>query len=73
MTYKEETYILDSIEQIRRETHENHSMLSDLCSAVNTWLAHHNQENEDDFTRNVIANLVSGVLDGNALMKKQHF
>ena len=73
MTYKEKTYILDSIEQIRRETHENHSMLSDLCSVVNTWLAHHNQENEDDFTRNVIANLVSGVFDGNALMKKQHF
>lgn len=70
MTYEEETYILDSIEQIRRETHENHSMLSDLCSVVSTWLAHHNQENEDDFNRNVLANLVSSFLDVGALKNK---
>ena len=63
MTYDEELYILDSIEQIRVETHENNLMLSQLCSVVNTWLSNHHQENEDDFGRNVLANLISNVLD----------
>ena len=63
MTYDEELYILDSIEQIRVETHENNLMLSQLCSVVNTWLSNQHQENEDDFGRNVLANLISNVLD----------
>ena len=63
MTYTEESYILDSITQIKAETHENNIMLSQLCSVVNTWLSHHNQENENDFGRNVLANLISNVLD----------
>ena len=63
MTYDEESYILDSIAQIKVETHENNLMLSQLCSVVNTWLSHHHQENEDDFMRNVLANLISGMID----------
>ena len=61
MTYKEESYLLDSIEQIRVETHENNIMLSQLCSAVNTWLSRHHRENEDDFMRNIMANMVSNL------------
>ena len=63
MTYDEESYLLDSIEQIKLETHENNIMLSQLCSVVNTWLSNHHQENEDDFGRNVLANLVSQFID----------
>jgi len=63
MTYKEESYILDSISQIKAETHENNLMLSQLCSVVNTWLANHHNENEDDFGRNVLANLISQFID----------
>ena len=63
MTYKEESYILDSISQIKAETHENNLMLSQLCSVVNTYLANHHKENEDDFNRNVLANLISNVID----------
>jgi hypothetical protein len=59
MTYDEESYILDSIAQIKAETHENNIMLSQLCSVVNVYLANHHQENEDDFGRNVLANIVS--------------
>ena len=59
MTYDEESYILDSIAQIKAETHENNIMLSQLCSVVNVYLANHHQENEDDFGRNVLANLLS--------------
>ena len=63
MTYNEESYILDSITQIREEIHQNNLMLKDLCSVVNVYLANHHQENEDDFGRNVLANLISSTID----------
>jgi hypothetical protein len=63
MTYNEESYILDNITQIREEVHQNNLMLKDLCSVVNVYLANHHQENEDDFGRNVLANLISSTID----------
>ena len=69
MTYKEESYILDCITQIKAETHENNRMLSQLCAVVNAYLANHNKENEDDFGRNVLANLISGLVDLNRVRK----
>jgi len=70
MTYDEESYILDSITQIKEETRQNNLMLQDLCTVVNTWLSHHHQENEDDFGRNVLANLVSNMLDMKRIRKQ---
>ena len=64
MTYKEESYLLDTISGIASEVHENNLMLRDICKVVNTWLSHHHQENEDDFGRNILANLVSNMVDG---------
>lgn len=75
MTYKEESYVLDTlkelqerirdmpIEQFVRETHENNIMLKQIIKVINTWFSHHNQENENDFGRNVLANLISSGLD----------
>ena len=75
MTYKEETYVLDtlkelkekirdmSIEQLVRETHENNIMLRQIIKVINTWFAHHNQENDNDFDRNVMANIVSNIFN----------
>lgn len=63
MTRKEENYALDLLERIRDETHENNIMLKQICKVINIYLANHHQENEDDFGRNVIANLVSNILD----------
>ena len=63
MTYKEESYILDSITQIKVEIHQNNLMLRDLCNAVNVYLANYNKENEEDFGRNILANLISGMAD----------
>lgn len=59
MTYDEESYILDSIAQIKAEVHYNNQMLSQLCHVVNMYLANHNKENEEDFGRNVLANVIS--------------
>ena len=70
MTYKEEQFILDSIKQIKEEVHLNNLMLCDICEVINTWLSHHHQENEDDFGRNVLANLVSNVLDIKRIRKQ---
>lgn len=69
MNYDEEDYILDSIEQIRKETHENNIMLRQIVKLINTYLARHHQENEDDFNRNVLANLISSTININKLIK----
>lgn len=70
MTYKEETYVLDSLDQIKAEVHDSNVMLSQLCSIVNTYLANHHQENENDFGRNVLANLISSGFDLNRVFRK---
>ena len=70
MTYKEEQFILDSIKQIKEEVHLNNLMLCDICEVINTWLSHHHQENEDDFGRNILANLISGLVDTKSLRRR---
>lgn len=75
MTYNEESYVLDTlkelqekirdmpIEQLIKETHENNIMLKHIIKVINTWFSYHNQENDDDFNRNVMANLVSNIFN----------
>ena len=70
MTYKEESYILDSIEQIKQETHESNLLLKQICNVINTYLANHNNENEDDFMRNILANLISSGADIKGLLRR---
>ena len=63
MSRKEEKLMFNMLTQIRYETHQNNLMLQDICEVINTYLANHNKENEDDFGRNVLANLISGMVD----------
>lgn len=82
MTRKEEHYVLDTLieiqdfirsptfKQLVKETHENNIMLRQIVKVINTHNARHHQENEDDFMRNVLANLVSGGFDINTLFKR---
>lgn len=70
MTYEEESYLLDSIEQIKKETRENNVMLKQIIKVINTYIARHHQENEDDFNRNVLANIISSTIDINRLFKR---
>ena len=81
MTHKEESYVLDTllevqdfirsptIKQLIKETHENNIMLKQIIKAINTYLIRHHQENEDDFNRNILANLISNTIDINKLLK----
>lgn len=83
MTYTEESYVLDTLkelkekirgmplEQLIREIHENNMMLKQIIKVINTWLSHHNQENSNDFDRNVLANIISQVFDINKFIKKK--
>ena len=48
----------------------NNFMLSGICDAINMYLARHHQENDEDFLRNVIANLVSSGFDISKLKKR---
>ena len=70
MTYDEETYLLNTITRIRNETHENNIMLKQIIKVINTYIAHHNQENSNDFDRNVLANIISSGLDFSKLLKR---
>ena len=75
MTYKEETYVLDTLKEIQdfirspafkqlvKETHENNIMFKQIIKVINTWIKHHPQENANDFNMNVIANLISNIFE----------
>lgn len=63
MKIEDENYLFEVIERIRDETHENNMMLKQIIEVINTYLSRHHQENDDDFMRNVLANLISGKID----------
>ena len=77
MTYEEESYVLDTLKEIQefirspvykqhiKEVHENNIMLKQICKVINIYLSSHHQENENDFGRNILANLISNGLDLN--------
>lgn len=64
MTRRQERSLIEALDDIYSEVHENNVMLHQICQVVNTYLSRHHQENEDDFGRNVLANIVSSVFDG---------
>lgn len=52
MTYREEKYLLET-------TKENNKMLKEIIKYINYINSKANDENVDDFGRNVLANLIS--------------
>ena len=59
MTRDEEIELLDNLERIRDETHENNIMIRQIVGFINHTILNARKENEDDFGRNVLANLIS--------------
>ena len=57
--------------QLLEEVHENNIMLHQICDVINVYLGRHNQENEDDFGRNVLANIVSGIVDMRGIYRRR--
>ena len=62
MTRKDEEYLFDLVESLKVEVHENNRMLKSIISVINTYISRHHQENEEDFGRNVLANILSETL-----------
>lgn len=54
---------MNTLEQIQQEVHENNLMLKEIISVINYWLANHQNENDNDFGRNILANLISNAID----------
>lgn len=69
MTRKDEDYLFDTLDSIQEEIHENNIMLHQICNVINRYLANHHQENENDFGRNVLANLLSNMAELRTLNK----
>ena len=63
MTYNEETEVLDSIERIKKKVNENNKMLRSIIKVLNYYLANAKNENEQDFGRNILANMISNMID----------
>ena len=63
MTYKEESYVLDNIKQIAKETHENNIMLRQICSYIRYVYSHRPSDEQNAFEQNVFANIVSELFD----------
>jgi hypothetical protein len=64
MTRREERMLLT-------EAHENNIMLREICQVINMYLSRHHQENEEDFGRNVLANLVSEMVNSRRFNSKK--
>ena len=83
MTYKEESYVLDTLKELQerirdmpntdaisnliKEIHENNVMLKAIIKYFTNEAA--NQENENDFERNVMANMISNIFEIDGLNK----
>ena len=63
MTRRDEEYLFECIEDIQATVHENNCMLRQICHVINVYMSRHNDENNEDFIRNVLANLISGYFD----------
>lgn len=63
MITREEIRIQEALDELMDIVMENNIMLHQICDVINFHHARHHQENEDDFIRNVLANLLSGGMD----------
>ena len=62
MRYRDEQYVLDTLDDIRKETHENNIMLRQICSYIRYVYSHRPSDEQNAFEQNVVANLVSELL-----------
>ena len=71
MTRRQEKTLIEALEEIYSEIHENNIMLHQICDVINFHHARHHQENEEDFGRNVLANLLSGMVNLRDMSKRR--
>lgn len=70
MTRRQENKLAEILDDLCSEVHENNIMLRQIVKVINVYLSRHHQENDDDFNRNVLANMVSNVMDLKGVWRK---
>ena len=63
MTTREEIRLQEALDELIEVALENNTMLHQICDVINFHHARYNRENEEDFGRNVLANILSQALD----------
>lgn len=51
--------MFDILNKIRDETHQNNVMLKQIIKVINYYIANSNNDDQKDFSMNVLANLLS--------------
>lgn len=62
MTRRQENKLTEILDDLCSEVHENNIMLRQIVKVINVYIARHHAENDDDFGRNVLANMVSNIM-----------
>ena len=63
MTTREEIRLQKTLDELMDIVMENNIMLHQICDVINFHHARHQRENEEDFIRNILANLLSSGVD----------
>lgn len=63
MTKRDEEWLLQKAYENNQLLKANNQMLKWIVNILNYHIAHANEENDNDFGRNVLANLISNVVD----------
>ena len=63
MTKRDEEWLLQKTYENNQLLKANNQMLKQIVDVLNYHIAHANEENDNDFGRNVLANLISNIVN----------
>lgn len=63
MTKRDEEWLLQKTYENNQLLKANNQMLKQIVNVLNYHIAHANEENDNDFGRNVLANLISNIVN----------
>jgi hypothetical protein len=72
MTTREERRLQETLDELMDIVMENNIMLHQICDVINFHHARHNRENEEDFIRNILANLLSSSADTRGFLGRRN-
>ena len=63
MDKRDEEYLLRTTYENNRLLKDNNKMLKQIINVLNYYISHAQEENDNDFNRNIIANMISNLVD----------
>ena len=70
MDKRDEEYLLRTTYENNRLLKDNNKMLKQIINVLNYYITHAQEENDNDFNRNIIANMISNLVDLRFLKRK---